>query len=442
MSKYFGTDGIRGQVGERLTPEFILQIGIAAGHVLQNEGIEKICIGQDTRISSDFILSILMGGLLSGGVDVVNLGTISTPVISYTITENKNIQAGVMISASHNPYYDNGIKFFGSDGKKISAVIEGKIEDSIGKKYKIDNKQIGQMIHDEELIHNYSEFLVDAGVNLKGKKIGLDLANGSATAIVPHLFVNLGATVEIIGNDPDGYNINKNIGSTHPEQLQELVKSKKLDYGFAYDGDADRVQLIDNSGTLLDGDYIIYLIAKYLKEKKQLKNNQVVSTVMSNIGFKKAIKKLGIENVETQVGDKYVMRMIDEIGASVGGEQSGHIIIPSFITTGDGILTSVFLSKIIEEKNIDFMELKKEMKKYPQVLENYKCSADEKKDIIMSNKELLKFIEDYNDTIKSSGRILLRASGTEKLIRVMVEMPDVNECRRIIDEVIEKLKSI
>ncbi len=283
--KYFGTDGIRGNVEKVLTPEFILKIALGAGHVFKDNNLKKICIGMDPRISSSFIKDILIGGLTSQGIDVVDLGVVSTPGVSFSIINNKDIEAGVMVSASHNPYYDNGIKFFGFDGKKIIESMENEIEEAIDKKISLDIKSIGSVIEGENYVNDYINYCVDNGVDLKGKKIALDCSNGSSFNIAPTIFQKLGADVKVIANDPDVYNINDNVGSTHTETISKYVKQGEFDFGFSYDGDADRIILINSLGEVLDGDYIIYILAKYFKKNNSLIKNSIVSTVMTNLGF-------------------------------------------------------------------------------------------------------------------------------------------------------------
>lgn len=436
---FFGTDGIRGEFGTFLTTELISKIGKSAGVVFKKNEIKNIIIGMDPRISSQNILDILCTELQIYGVNIDVLGVVSTPVVSYGIVNNENIDAGIMISASHNPFQDNGIKFFGKNGQKISSEIEKEIEKELElNNFTVENST-GTKKTNEKIVKDYVNFLINQGSNLKGKKIGLDCANGSAYLLAGKIFQDLGATVEMIGTTPDGYNINENIGSTHPEKMQKIVTEKKLDFAFCYDGDADRVQLIDQEGELLDGDYILYLLAKELKQENKLKNNQVVSTVMSNLGYKKAINKLGLVNLITAVGDKYVMKEMAERGSSLGGEQSGHIILSDYISTGDGILTSVILSNIINKEDFSFSNLKQEMVKFPQILSNYKCQ-DKKK--IMENEELKEFIKQIEKKMGDDGRILVRASGTENLIRIMVESPKKEDCQEIINKIMEKIEKI
>ncbi|MGL5020780.1 MAG: phosphoglucosamine mutase [Mycoplasmatales bacterium] len=436
MGKYFGTDGIRGEYGVLLTKQLVKKTGRAASVILGKNS--KICIGMDPRESSKEIESILVDVLIANGVDVVCLGVVSTPIISLSIIDN-NYNAGIMISASHNPFQDNGIKFFGEDGKKLSDKLEEDIEAEIDKNENIVSTKKGIIIEDKNAVENYIDYLIDLGVDLSGRKIALDCANGSAALIAPTIFEQLGAKLFLIGNVPDGRNINKNVGSTHPEMLAQYVIENKCDYGFAFDGDADRIILVDHEGEILDGDYIIYLIAKKLQETNNLKDNLVIGTVMSNLGFNEALDKLDINCHKTDVGDRYVMQAITEMNASIGGEQSGHIIIPDLLPTGDGILTAVYLSKIFSENTEQLHNLKNELKKFPQTLDNLKVLN---KDEIMNSVELWELIKVQEEKLGVDGRILVRASGTESLVRVMVEAKTVDICCEVSKLIINKILEI
>lgn len=429
---FFGTDGIRGNVKTKLTPELVLNIGTSAGKIFKTKNIKTICIGYDPRVSSEYILNILIGGLTSQGINVINLGVVTTPCVSYTISKNKNIDCGIMISASHNPYYDNGIKFFDTTGRKISDELEQSIEDEMTCVTKIDIDKIGKSWDDFNLVKEYENYLVDLGKDLSGINLGLDLACGSSYASAKNVFEKLGANLTVIGDNPDGYNINNNIGSTHPELMQKKVIENNLDYAFCYDGDGDRIQLIDNTGELLDGDYILYILAKYLQKENKLKDNLVVSTVMANLGYLKALENLGIKSELTQVGDRYVMQELHKGKYSLGGEQSGHIILPEYITTGDGILTSVILSLILKEVKLE--DIKKELIKYPQVLYNHMC---EDKNKLMESTTLHDTIKEVEKELEGMGRVLVRPSGTEEMIRIMVEAKSEDICL----EKIEKIKN-
>ncbi len=439
--QYFGTDGIRGNVQTKLTPSFVSKLGVSTGAILKKNKIEKICIGQDPRISSEFISKILIATINSMGIDVVNLGVVSTPAVSYTIINNNDINYGIMISASHNPYYDNGIKYFGTDGKKLNETLENEIETILLKseEIQINIDDIGKEINGSKFVQDYIDYLCGKSSRLSNLNIALDLANGSATKIAPEVFKKLGANIQTVGNNPDGYNINKEVGSTHTEKFSEFIKNNDFDFGFSYDGDADRIILLDGNGEVLDGDYIIYLLAKYFKNNNMLKNNSIVSTVMTNIGFKKAIEKLGIKNIETAVGDKYVMREMEKSNSVLGGEQSGHIILFDHLPTGDGILTSIILADILKNDITYLDQIKEEMVKYPQRLVNYEC---DNKSLIIEDEKFNEYINQQSEKLANKGRILVRPSGTENLIRVMVESQNITECDEIIEKIIGKMEKI
>lgn len=433
MGKFFGTDGIRGQYNSKLTIDLAFEIGKAAGSIYPIGS--TICIGQDSRKSSPAIEFALVSGLLATGVNVDTFGITSTPNVSYAII-NHNYQSGIMISASHNPFYDNGIKFFGANGNKLSDELEQAMEELLSsKQYRlVDTEELGVHTDNLQMVTEYKNYLVGLGTDLSGKNICLDCANGSSYRLAQEVFTELGANVTVIGDKPDGLNINHHVGSTHPEAISELVKNGDYDFGFAYDGDADRIMLIANDGTVLDGDYILYLLAKYLKKANKLKNDVVVSTVMANLGFIEAVENEGIKVIKTNVGDRFVMQAINQYDAALGGEQSGHIILPEFLPTGDGILVSVFLANLIVESHDNILHLANQMSKFPQVLINKKV---ENKHDAMESPMLLAEIEKYEEQLGTSGRILVRASGTEELVRVMVEAKDINTCQSICDNLME-----
>lgn len=436
MGRYFETDGIRGRFNKNLTIDLALKVAMSAASVL-GEGSD-VCIGKDPRISSDVIENALVAGLTAGGVNVYILDTVTTPNISHAVRSN-NFAAGIMISASHNPYYDNGIKFFGPDGMKLNDVLEAKIEDAIDKNEFNFNDNLGKTIKSSSYKNEYVDFLVSNGTKLTGMKIGLDCANGSAYEVAVKVFKELGANVVVIGNEPNGVNINEGIGSTHPEKLAKLVKDKNLDFGFAFDGDADRIILVDHEGEVLDGDYIIYLLTKYYKNRGELNNNICVGTVMANLGFKAALKEIDVEFSETQVGDRFVMQRIAEQSATVGGEQSGHIILPNILPTGDGVLTAVILAKIIKRDLNSLHNLRSELTKFPQVLINI---AVEDKDKIMQDEKLKEMITTVEASLEGSGRILIRQSGTESLVRVMVEAKTQEDCDNVAAPFVEYIKGL
>ena len=422
MRKYFGTDGIRGIAGESLTADLSFKVGKALGKLLTEEKEHpKVVIGRDTRISCDMIEHALTAGLTSTGVNVMTVGTIPTPAIAY-LTKTIETDSGIMISASHNPYQDNGIKIFGSDGFKLTDEEELEIESLIDNSEKIKNasfEKIGKVYGGNELTQKYIQHIKQSITgDLSDIKIALDCANGATTGVAPFIFGDLEADIETIGCQPNGVNINDNVGSTKIETISEFVKENNVDVGFAFDGDGDRVLAVDAEGNVVDGDKIMFILAKHLKEQGELKDNMVVSTVMSNIGFYKAIEENGLQSVKTAVGDRYVVEEMRKNDYSLGGEQSGHIVLMNYATTGDGILTAVKLSNIIKTSGKSLKELASEVSIYPQKLVNIKV-VDKK--TAMEDAEILAECEKVEKELEGNGRILLRASGTENLIRVMVE---------------------
>ena len=422
MRKYFGTDGIRGIAGESLTADLSFKVGKALGKLLTEEKEHpKVVIGRDTRISCDMIEHALTAGLTSTGVNVMTVGTIPTPAIAY-LTKTIETDSGIMISASHNPYQDNGIKIFGPDGFKLTDEQELEIESLIDNSEKIKNasfEKIGKVYGGNELTQKYIQHIKQSITgDLSDIKIALDCANGATTGVAPFIFGDLEADIETIGCQPNGVNINDNVGSTKIETISEFVKENNVDVGFAFDGDGDRVLAVDASGNIVDGDKIMFILAKHLKEQGELKDNMVVSTVMSNIGFYKAIEENGLQSVKTAVGDRYVVEEMRKNDYSLGGEQSGHIVLMNYATTGDGILTAVKLANIIKTSGKSLEELASEVSIYPQKLVNIKV-VDKK--TAMEDSEILAECEKVEKELEGNGRILLRASGTENLIRVMVE---------------------
>ena len=422
MRKYFGTDGIRGIAGESLTADLSFKVGKALGKLLtEKKEHPKVIIGRDTRISCDMIEQALTAGLTSTGVNVMTVGTIPTPAIAY-LTKTIETDSGIMISASHNPYQDNGIKIFGPDGFKLTDDQELEIEHLIDNTDKIKNasfEKIGKLYSGNELTQKYVQHIKQSiSGDLSGIKIALDCANGATTGVAPFIFGDLEADIETIGCKPNGININDNVGSTKIDTIANFVKENNVDVGFAFDGDGDRVLAVDSKGNIVDGDKIMFILAKHLKEQGELKDNMVVSTVMSNIGFYKAIEENGLQSVKTAVGDRYVVEEMRNNDYSLGGEQSGHIILMNYATTGDGILTAVKLTDIIKTSGKSLEELAGEVSIYPQKLVNIKV-IDKKS--AMEDADILTECEKVETELKGNGRILLRASGTENLIRVMVE---------------------
>mgnify|MGYP000620636403 FL=1 len=422
MRKYFGTDGIRGIAGESLTADLSFKVGKALGKLLtEKKEHPKVVIGRDTRISCDMIEHALTAGLTSTGVNVMTVGTIPTPAIAY-LTKTIETDSGIMISASHNPYQDNGIKIFGPDGFKLTDEQELEIESLIDNSEQIKNasfEKIGKLYGGSELSQKYVQHIKQSiSGDLSGIKIALDCANGATTGVAPFIFGDLEADIETIGCKPNGININDNVGSTKIDTISAFVKENNVDVGFAFDGDGDRVLAVDANGNIVDGDKIMFILAKHLKEQGELKDNMVVSTVMSNIGFYKAIEENGLQSVKTAVGDRYVVEEMRNNNYSLGGEQSGHIILMNYATTGDGILTAVKLANIIKSTGKSLEELASEVSIYPQKLVNIKV-IDKK--AAMEDSEILAECEKVEKELEGNGRILLRASGTENLIRVMVE---------------------
>lgn len=422
MRKYFGTDGIRGIAGESLTADLSFKVGKALGKLLtEKKEHPKVVIGRDTRISCDMIEQALTAGLTSTGVNVMTVGTIPTPAIAY-LTKTIETDSGIMISASHNPYQDNGIKIFAPDGFKLTDEQELEIESLIDNSEQIKNasfEKIGKLYGGSELSQKYVQHIKQSiSGDLSNIKIALDCANGATTGVAPYIFGDLEADIETIGCQPNGININDNVGSTKIDTISAFVKENNVDVGFAFDGDGDRVLAVDANGNIVDGDKIMFILAKHLKEQGELKDNMVVSTVMSNIGFYKAIEENGLQSVKTAVGDRYVVEEMRNNNYSLGGEQSGHIILMNYATTGDGILTAVKLANIIKSTGKSLEELASEVSIYPQKLVNIKV-IDKK--AAMEDSEILAECEKVEKELEGNGRILLRASGTENLIRVMVE---------------------
>ena len=445
MRKYFGTDGIRGIAGESLTADLSFKVGKALGRLLtEKKEHPKVIIGRDTRISCDMIEQALTAGLTSTGVNVMTVGTIPTPAIAY-LTKTIETDSGIMISASHNPYQDNGIKIFGPDGFKLTDDQELEIEHLIDNTDEIKNasfEKIGKLYSGNELTQKYIQHIKQSiSGDLSRIKIALDCANGATTGVAPFIFGDLEADIETIGCKPNGININDNVGSTKIDTIANFVKENNVDVGFAFDGDGDRVLAVDSKGNIVDGDKIMFILAKHLKEQGELKDNMVVSTVMSNIGFYKAIEENGLQSVKTAVGDRYVVEEMRNNDYSLGGEQSGHIILMNYATTGDGILTAVKLANIIKTSGKSLEELAGEVSIYPQKLVNIKV-IDKKS--AMEDVEILAECEKVEEELEGNGRILLRASGTENLIRVMVEASSVeltnSYCEQVAKIVREKFE--
>lgn len=438
--KYFGTDGFRGRVNETLTVDHAIKIGKFLGYYFSNTlGNVRCVIGKDTRKSGYMYEYGLVAGLTSTGVDVSLLHVTTTPSISY-ITRTEKFDFGIMITASHNPYYDNGIKVIDRDGFKMSEKILQMVEDYIDGKIDIElakNDKIGRASDYIQGRNKYMSYLATIpSLSFRGYKVGLDCANGASFMIAKNVFDMLGADTYVIHNEPDGLNINKDCGSTHIEALQALVKEKKLDIGFAFDGDADRCLAVDEDGNVVDGDMIIYIYGCYLKEKGQLVKDTVVTTVMSNIGLTKALLEKGIKNVQTPVGDKYVSAEIQAENYSVGGEQSGHVIFNKYATTGDGILTAIKMMEVCIEKKCTISSLISDVTIFPQTLVNVRVENMEE---VLASAELKVVTDAIVEKLGDTGRILLRKSGTEPLVRIMVEAQTDEECTKYAEEIKEKI---
>ncbi|WP_110926528.1 phosphoglucosamine mutase [Bacillus massiliglaciei] len=443
MGKYFGTDGVRGVANSELTPELAFKLGRFGGYVLtRNTEKPKILIGRDTRISGHMLEGALVAGLLSIGAEVMRLGVISTPGVAY-LTKALSAEAGVMISASHNPVADNGIKFFGPDGFKLSDAQEAEIEILLDREKDELPRPVGSGLgHVNDYFEGGQKYLqylkqtVDE--EFTGIHIALDCAHGATSSLATHLFADLDADVSTMGAQPDGLNINEGVGSTHPEALAAFVKEKEADVGLAFDGDGDRIIAIDENGNIVDGDQIMYICAKHMMENNRLKKGTVVSTVMSNLGFYKGLEAYGIQSVPTAVGDRYVVEEMKKNGYNLGGEQSGHIIFMDYITTGDGLLSGLQLINIMSETKKPLSELAAEMKKYPQKLVNVRVTD---KHGVTENEKIKAVIDEVEAEMNGNGRILVRPSGTEPLVRVMAEAPTEEECVSYVNRIVETVKA-
>lgn len=439
MGKYFGTDGVRGEANVELTPELAFKLGRFGGYVLSQHEEETplVFVGRDTRISGEMLEHALIAGLLSVGIRVYKLGVIATPGVAYLVRTEK-ASAGVMISASHNPALDNGIKFFGGDGFKLDDDRELEIEallDAAEDTLPRPSAQgLGTVMEYPEGLRKYQEFLVSTGVQLEGMHVVLDTANGAASTSARQIFTDLGAQLTVIGEKPDGLNINDGVGSTHPEHLQEKVKEVGAAIGLAFDGDSDRLIAVDENGEIVDGDKIMYIIGSYLSSKGLLEKNTIVTTVMSNLGFHKALDAKGIQKEITAVGDRYVVEEMRKSGYNLGGEQSGHVVIMDYNTTGDGQLTGVQLTKIMQETGKKLSELAAEVTIYPQKLVNIRVE-NSMKDKAMEVPAIREIIEKMEAEMAGNGRILVRPSGTEPLLRVMAEAPTHEEVDYYVDTI-------
>ncbi|GAB3796048.1 phosphoglucosamine mutase [Virgibacillus kimchii] len=443
MGKYFGTDGVRGIANKELTPELAFRLGRVGGYVLTKDTENpKVIIGRDPRISGYMLEGALIAGLLSIGVEVMRSGIITTPGVAY-LTKATSSQAGVMISASHNPVEDNGIKLFGADGFKLTDEQEQEIEKLMDEEDTLPRPAGGDIgiVNDYfEGGQKYLSFLKDTIDNdFEGMQIALDCAHGSTSSLATHLFADLEADIVSMGSSPDGLNINDGVGSTNPEKLQALVKENNADIGLAFDGDGDRLIAVDEKGKIVDGDQIMFICAKHMNEKGYLRHNTVVSTVMSNIGFYKALEENGMTSNKTAVGDRYVLEEMLKNGYNLGGEQSGHVIFLDYNTTGDGMLSALQLVNVMKETGKSLSELAGEMTIFPQVLKNVKVID---KHAVINNTRIQEEINAVENELGEKGRVLVRPSGTESLVRVMVEAPTKEECETYVDRVVKVIENV
>ena len=456
MGKYFGTDGFRGEANENLTADHAYKVGRFLGwyygelkRQAGEEASASIVIGKDTRRSSYMFEYALVGGLVASGADAYLLHVTTTPSVAY-VARVDEFDCGIMISASHNPYYDNGIKLINGNGEKMDEETIGLIEDYLDGKLEVfgrhyeevpyaHKEQIGCTVDYVSGRNRYIGYLISLGVySFKGMKVGLDCANGSSWNIAKSVFDALGAKTYVINAEPNGTNINNNAGSTHIEGLQKFVVDQGLDVGFAYDGDADRCLCVDEKGNVIDGDAILYIYGRYMKERGKLVTNTVVTTVMSNFGLYKAFDECGIGYAKTAVGDKYVYEYMVKNGCRIGGEQSGHIIFSKYASTGDGILTSLKMMEVMMAKKKKMSELMEGLVIYPQVLENVKVKD---KALARADEDVQAAVKQVEEALGDTGRILVRESGTEPLIRVMVEAETEEICRKHVDAVVDVIRS-
>ena len=442
MGKYFGTDGFRGEANEVLTVEHAFKVGRFLGWYYGQDHQAKIVIGKDTRRSSYMFEYALAAGLTASGANAHLLHVTTTPSVAY-VTRTEGFDCGIMISASHNPYYDNGIKVINGKGHKLEAEVEEKIEayidGEVGELPLAKKDHIGRTIDYVAGRNRYIGYLISLATrSFEGVKVGLDCSNGSSFNIAKSIYDTLGAETYAINCEPNGTNINNNCGSTHIEVLQNYVREHKLDVGFAYDGDADRCIAVDEKGNVVDGDLILYVCGKYLKENGRLNGDTIVTTVMSNLGLYKACDKIGMKYEKTAVGDKYVNENMVKNGFCLGGEQSGHIIFSKYATTGDGILTSLMIMEVILEKKMSLSKLTEEVKIYPQLLENVRV-ADKK--AVAENAAVDQAVKAVAEALGEDGRILVRESGTEPLIRVMVEAATDELCAKYVKQVVDVIKA-
>ncbi|MCI9133921.1 MAG: phosphoglucosamine mutase [Lachnospiraceae bacterium] len=443
MGKYFGTDGFRGEANVKLTVEHAFKVGRYLGWYYGREHKAKIVIGKDTRRSSYMFEYALAAGITASGGDAYLLHVTTTPSVSYVV-RTEGFDCGIMISASHNPFYDNGIKVINGNGYKLEAEVEAKIERYLdgesAERPLATGADIGRTVDFAAGRNRYIGYLISLPTrSFKHMRVGLDCANGSSSAIAKSVFDALGAKTYVIHNEPDGTNINTDCGSTHIEVLQQFVREKHLDVGFAYDGDADRCIAVDENGNVVDGDLILYICGKYMKEQNALRGDTIVTTIMSNLGLYKACDKIGLKYEKTAVGDKYVYENMTQNGFQLGGEQSGHIIFSKHATTGDGILTSLKIMEVILEKKASLATLASEVKIYPQLLQNLRVMD---MDATLNHQKVQQAIETVEKRLGEEGRVLVRKSGTEPLLRVMVEAQSDELCEECVLSIINAMKGV
>ena len=441
LANYFGTDGIRGEVGvEPITADFFLKLGWAVGSVLSEQGKASVVIGKDTRVSGYLFESALEAGFLSAGVNVGLLGPMPTPAIAY-LTQTYNASAGVVVSASHNQFQDNGVKFFSAKGLKLSDTDQAKIEQKLSEPMvSVSSEKIGKAYRHEQPLGRYIEFCkstFDRSVNLNNLNLVIDCANGATYHIAENVFSELGANVNIINNTPDGFNINKNCGATDTKHLQQVVLETGADLGIAFDGDGDRLMMVDHMGNMIDGDQLVFIVAKAWKSQNRLTNNSVVGTKMTNLGMRHALRDLDIQFIEADVGDRYVMEEMKRHGAVLGGEGSGHMICLDKTTSGDGIVAALQVLEVLVKSQVKLAELVNDMVKYPQVLINVKTKDKVNLD---NHQALIAATKEVEAVLGDEGRVLIRASGTEPLIRVMVEAKNASTTQQCAEKLADILR--
>ncbi len=441
--KYFGTDGIRGLVGQwPISADFVLGLGRAVGTVLRQstEGRPLVLIGKDTRVSGYMFEAALEAGLVAAGVDVGLLGPIPTPAVAF-LTRSLRAQAGVVISASHNPHHDNGIKFFSADGEKLSDAVELVIEHEVDAGFvTVSSEQLGKAARVRDSVARYTEYCkatVPENCSLRGVKLVLDCAHGATYQVAPRVFTEMGAEVVVIGNQPDGFNINRDVGSTHPQALQQTVLEQHADLGMAFDGDGDRLILVDRTGALADGDDILYVLARSLHAQGQLKG-PVVGTLMSNFGLEQALQQMDVPFIRANVGDRYVLQQLKQYGGVLGGETSGHILCLDRATTGDGIVAALAVLQALASSGEDLAQARSGLKKLPQVMLNVRANGAR---AALSGAKVQDALAVAEETLRGRGRVVLRASGTEPVVRVTIEGADAEEVQRLAAQLADVVKS-